>query len=312
MSRRLITILALGALAFPAAGGASGLVDRNATKIRLAVRANGTALVTYRAAGRTRHVLASGAINALHPGSAARQVSFALDYTGGWATKRRLVWKTFGKTCLRYDGPALPWLVKACKSPDGSYWALQSWQLDLPHRGFPPWQARQTDWELHLSHWRGPIASLDVWTDWAFGGQAHDLFGRLRYLGVPVHGFRTTAGGAPDSFGRSLYIDTFDSAYGPGWKRETSIVFRKPTGSFCYSFWPTNDVSLPGRPRRPAGNGKRYRITVQGPGVTPDVAWEGAGLHDYTGSAADAAYERRMNALFDQVVAGDKFCPSQR
>ena len=122
----------------------------------------------------------------------------------------------------------------------------------------------------------------------------------------------TNAGGAPDSFGRSLYIDTSDSAYGPGWKRETSLVFRRPTGAFCYSFWPTNDRSLPGAPRRPAGNGKRYRVTVQGPGVTPDVAWEGAGLHDYTGSAADAAYERRMNAVFDQVVAGDKFCPSQR
>ena len=70
--------------------------------------------------------------------------------------------------------------------------------------------------------------------------------------GVPVHGFHTVKGtGAPqDRYGRSLYIDTFDSAYGSGWKRETSIVFRNPTGVFCYSFWPTNDVSLPGKPAR--------------------------------------------------------------
>jgi hypothetical protein len=223
------------------------------------------------------------------------------------------VWKTFGHTCLRYDGPALPWLVKACRATDGSYWALQSWQLGLPHRGYSPWKSGQTAWELHLSHWRGPTAKLEVWTDWAFDGQAHDLFGRLTYLGVPVHGFRTTSGGIPDSFGRALYIDTFDSAYGPGWKRETSTVFRNPTGAFCYSFWPTNDRSLPGAPRRPAGNGKRYRITVQGPGVTPDLAWEGAGLHDYNPrSSADVDYERQMNAIFDQVVAGDRFCPTQR
>jgi hypothetical protein len=135
----------------------------------------------------------------------------------------------------------------------------------------------------------------------------------LTYLGVPVHGFRTSASGAPDSFGRSLYVDTFDSAYGPGWKRETSLVFRNPTGAFCYSFWPTNDRSLPGAPRQPAGNGTGYRISVQGPGVTPDVSWEGLGLHDYNPrNQADVAYERQQNAIFDQVVAGDKFCPTQR
>jgi hypothetical protein len=52
---------------------------------------------------------------------------------------------------------------------------------------------------------------------------------------------------------------------------------------------------------------------VQGPGVTPDLAWEGPGLHDYNPhNTADVEYERRMNAIFDQVVAGDKFCPTQR
>jgi len=52
---------------------------------------------------------------------------------------------------------------------------------------------------------------------------------------------------------------------------------------------------------------------VQGPGVTPDVSWEGPGLHDYNPrNPADVEYERRMNAIFDQVVAGDKFCLTQR
>ncbi len=34
-------------------------------------------------------------------------------------------WKTF--TCPRYDGPRLVELEVACKAPDGSYWAVQSW-----------------------------------------------------------------------------------------------------------------------------------------------------------------------------------------
>ena len=110
-----------------------------------------------------------------------------------------------------------------------------------------------------------------------------------------------------DSFGRSLYIDTYDSAYGPGWRRETSIVFRKPGGDFCYSFWPTHDVSLPGRPARPAGNGTRYRISVVGPGVTPDVVAEVADPGPY-----DAAVERQRDALFGRVTAGDRFCSTQR
>ena len=84
---------------------------------------------------------------------------------------------------------------------------------------------------------------------------------------------------------------------------------------FCYSFWSTHDNSLPGYPNnpRPAGNGKRYRISVEGPGVTPDLLWEGPGLHDFNpASQADVAYERNMDALFMQFLANDKFCPTQR
>ena len=116
-----------------------------------------------------------------------------------------------------------------------------------------------------------------------------------------------------DRYGRGLYIDTLDSAYGPGWKRETSVVFRKPSGSFCYSFYATHDVSLPGRPFRPAGNGSRYRITVIGPGVTPDIEAEAAGIGKYDpGSTADVEREHKQLALYDELTSGDKFCATQR
>jgi hypothetical protein len=295
---------------------ASERVDVNASGVRLAVNAGGTAMVTYHARGRTFHLLVWGAVNARPPTQTVRQVHFRFDWSGGWKSRHRLVWKTFRNTCAKYDGPPLVYLVDACKARDGSYWALQAWQPYLPHRGYPPWLPRQTQWELHVSHWTGPLAQLEAYTDWAFNGQAHDLFGRMRYLGDPVYGFGIGRDGAPnDRYGRSLYIDTFDSAYGAGWKRETSISFRRGSGAFCYSFWPTHDNTLPGYPDnpRPAGHGERYRITVEGPGVTPDVQWEAAGLHDFNpGSRADVEYERRMDALFMQFLGNDKFCPTQR
>jgi hypothetical protein len=316
VGRRLAIVTVSGLFAVCAqTAHASERLDVNASGVHLAVN-GGTALVTYRARGRAVHALVWGAINARPPSRTEKQVRFRFDWSGGWKTRHRLVWKTFRNRCGPYDGPALAYLVTACKAPDGSYWAVQTWQPYLPHRGYPPYEPRQTQWEFHVSHWKGPPAILEVHTDWAFKGQAHDLFGRLTYLGQPVYGFKAGRDGAPgDKYGRSLYIDTFDSAYGPGWKRETSIMFRTGSGAFCYSFWPTHDNTLPGYPNnpRPAGNGKRYRISVEGPGVTPDLLWEGPGLHDFNpASQADVAYEHNMDALFMQFLANDKFCPTQR
>jgi hypothetical protein len=316
MRRLLMVAIAAAVMGGSAAAYASERVDVNTSGVRLAVDAGGLALVTYRARGRTYHLLVWGAVNALPPSQTVPQVRFRFDWSGGWKSRHRLVWKHFRNRCGKYDGPQLVYVVAACKAPDGSYWALQAWQPYLPHRGYPPWLPGQTQWELHVSHWSGPTAKLEAYTDWAFNGQAHDLFGRMTYLGNPVYGFGIGKNGAPnDRYGRSLYIDTFDSAYGAGWKRETSITFRRGSGAFCYSFWPTRDKTLPGYPDnlRPAGNGKRYRITVEGPGVTPDVQWEGTGLHDFDkNSRADVEYEQRMDALFMQFLGNDKFCPSQR
>jgi hypothetical protein len=311
---RVLGVAAVLAAVLASPAWASQPIGLNAVGPSLEVSRDGKrALVTFRKAGRVRHVLVLGAVDALPPREGVPQVRFRIDRSGGWGLYGHTVWRHFGNACRPYDGPPLAWKVAACTAPDGSYWALQAWQKYLPHRGYPPWRRDQTRWELHVSHWHGETATLEVWRDWAFGGQAHDLFGRLRYRGDPVYGFRSSRRGSPlDGYGRGLYIDTYDSAYGRGWKRETSILFRRPTGAFCFSFWPTNDVTLPGRPRRPAGKGKRYRITVDGPGVTPDVVWQGPGLHDYDPrNPADVEYERQMNALFDQVLAGDRFCATQ-
>ena len=120
---------------FAATANASQLIDRNAHDVRLAVDAKGEAMITYTAGGKVKHVLAWDAVNAIAPTHARAQVAFRLDYAGGWGKSRTESWKTFGDRCGAYDGPPLAWKVAACKAPDGSYWALQSWQRMLPNYG---------------------------------------------------------------------------------------------------------------------------------------------------------------------------------
>ena len=66
------------------AAAASQLIDRNATDVQLAVNAKGEALLTYRAHGRTQHVLVWGAVDALQPTSCRPQVRLKKDYAGGY------------------------------------------------------------------------------------------------------------------------------------------------------------------------------------------------------------------------------------
>ena len=175
-------------------------------------------------------------------------------------------WKTF--TCPKYDGPAFADEVTACKAPDGSYWAVQSWDRDLPDYGVEP-SVAQSQLEVHLAHWTGPLPVLDVHVDWAYGGQWNHLWGTYTYDGTGVHGFASTHAGVPlDSFGRNLYVDTYGSDYGPGWQRENSFLMHGPGGSWCYS---VNPHTVNGH-SYPAGTGSQYRLTILGPGVTPDVS----------------------------------------
>lgn len=314
---RLLSAVAFAAVVLPSAASASQLIDRNASAVRLAVNRKGEAMLTYRAAGRLRRVLVWGAINARFPNASTRQVRLKKDYAGGWGKYRTLYWRGFRNACRHYDGPPLVWLVTACKAPDGSYWALQSWQTPLPDLGFAPWLPEQRAWELHVSHWTGELAQIEAHTDWIYGGRFHDLFGRLTYLGRPVFGYRTTRYGAPlDGYGRLLYLDTFNSVYGPGWRRENSFVAHNPTGMFCYGFYPFDPLvngyaHPPGTThrKRGPGTGDMYRLTATGPGVTPDVSWQGPGLHPYDpNNPSDVEHEHQMNAKLTEIKAGWHKC----
>jgi len=285
---RRLTLTA--ALFFTFAGQAWGsqLIDRNASGVKLAVNAKSEALMTYSSGGKLKHVLAWGAVNAIAPTQARKQVAFTLDYAGGYGKYHNDYWKTFGSACGAYDGPAIGWLVRVCKAPDGSYWALQSWQRALPNYGVAA-TPLQSVWELSLSHWTGDIAVLTIKMDWSYKQYEH-LYGSFTYGGGGVFGFKSTPAGVPlDTFGRNLYVDTFGSAYGAGWKRENSFLTHKPNGTFCYGFYPHGS--------HPVGKGTKYRATIIGPGVTPDLFWQGVSPGAYD-KAADLEANADQKANF--------------
>jgi hypothetical protein len=215
------------------------LSDVNVSDVTLQVNAHAEALVGYRTqSGALRHVLAWGAQNAVPSNAGVPQQVFQLDYAGGWGKYKRRIWGGFQNRCRPYDGPPLAFLVTACTARDGSYWAIQAWQRVLPLRGIDPFQPGQGAWELHLSHWTGALATLEVSPHWTYGRTLQGIFGRLLYDGTPVYGARTPSATKGDRSARYFYIDTFNSAYGPGWKRDGAKVTHRPSGAFCYSFAP--------------------------------------------------------------------------
>ena len=184
----------------------------------------------------------------------------------------------------------------------------------LPNVGYVPWRHDQKVWELHISHWTGELAKLEVYQDWVYGGRFHEVFGRATYRGQAIHGFRTTPSGKPlDTYGRILYLDTLNSDYGPGWRRENSFVAHNPSGMFCYGFYPRSSYQSYPKQRTEAlvGNGEKYRMTLSGPGVTPDIAWIGRGLEDFDAEDATLfSWEEQMSAKVREMAAmyGEEQC----
>jgi hypothetical protein len=137
-----------------------------------------------------------------------------------------------------------------------------------------------------------------IYQNWAYGRYRH-FFGRLTYGGRAVYGFSATPRGSPlDGYGRNIYVDTFNSRYGRGWHRENSFLTHhrgRTLGDFCYGFFPHFG--------HPTGKGTKYRATVEGPGVTPDVMWTDDDIGAY-----DAGLQRRMQGL--ERSWGDPKCRS--
>jgi len=292
--RPVVLLTLLLALVLPGGANASEIIGRNTSDVELRVNAKGEALVTYTAGGERANVLVWGAVNAIAPVPGKQQLAFKVDYSGGWGKYRAKIWEKFPNACGPYTGPKLAWLVTACTAPDGSHWALQSWQRMLPNYGLVP-SPKQAVWELRISHWTGELPQLTVNLNWAYRRFDH-VFGTFLYAGSPVHGFKSTPAGVPlDTFGRNLYVDTLNSAYGAGWKRENSFLMHRGTGTFCYGFYRHG--------ARPAGTGSQYRATIIGPGVTPDVMWLGRPLGPY-----NKELDLQLHEAQRELYGSDQLC----
>ena len=311
--RRLLPFAVFVFLALPGAASAAQLIDRNASNVHIATNAKGEALLTYTKGGVAKHILIWGAINALPPTAGGHQAKFSLDYAGGWGKYHTQYWKVFKGGCARYDGPAIPNMVAACKASDGSYWAAQEWPQPLPDLGFAPWTPELRAQWLEVSHWSGALPTLEVHMGWVYQGY-QQIFGRYLYNGMPVFGFGTTSVGAPtDNFGRLIYLDTHNSVYGSGWHRENSFVPHNPTGAFCYGFYPFDPTKggykhpAGANARRGPGTGEQYRITASGTGVLPNVAATIPGLHPFDrGNPEDVTLQTAAANLLRSF--GDQSC----
>jgi hypothetical protein len=309
---RVILAALVSAVCIPARAEATAILgDTDVTTPTLKVSAKGIALVGYTTkAGLRRHVLAWGALDAVaNPSEGSTQQTFELDYSGGWRSRKDAgYWKTFKNGCKPYDGPALPFFVTGCKAADATYWALQAWARNLPMRGFDPWTDRQQAVELHVSHWRGELPELQIYRHWTYGNTQQGFFGRLLYRSRPVFGTKTPSAAVADPWARNIYLDTFDSSYGRGWKHDTAIATHRGNGGFCYSFVP--QAPPKGYPSdKPNGNGlgERYRISAIGPGVTPIVQWEGPRL-----TKLDPVAQVEATKAFDEILGGDPHCAAER
>jgi hypothetical protein len=284
----LATLIAAGP--FAPGAHASKLLDRNARFETLKVDQNHVALVTYFAHGHTIHALVWGAVNALPPDAAhpRGQVKFHVNYAGGRGSSLGTgYWRHVSKhnVCGPYTGPPLFGRVQACTAPGGSDWALQVWQSALRDNGWKPHSSRESAWELRVSHWRGALPDLWFKADWVYagarGGPFDHIYGTLTYQGQPVYGFGATSVGVPtDSFGRLIYMDTRNPPWKTGyrqvggWYRYNAFLTHRPHGDFC----PGVFGAIAGVPTRPKpGRGTEYRITANGPGVTPVVVWRDYG-----------------------------------
>ena len=252
-----ISCIALVALLLAApVASASNIVDRNVRNVHLKVNGKGVALVTYKAKGIQRHVIYWGA-------EGDTPEFFRYDRSGGAVSKKVKDWRKLKNVCGPYQGPPLKAVVAACTMQDGTHWALQNWiRIKKNHGG------TTGPTELHVSHWRGAAPVLTVKSDWSYPQHFRHLYGTYTYHARPVQpGKYDRAGRVLDGKGRNLAIEAFDSNLGTGWHRVDMFLAHKPRGQWCYTFiWQGK--------RQGISRVNRYRASVAGPGVAPDLVYQ--------------------------------------
>ena len=320
--RVVLTALVL-LLALPGVASAAQLIDRDATGVKIAVNAKGQALITYQQVRRHRPPRPRLGRDQRDPSAGGRSTRRSSSSTtpAAGAPTTRCTGRSSARRCGRYDGPVLAERRRRLQGARRLVLGRAELAAAAPDLGFTPWLPEMNAQWLEVSHWTGDVAQLETGSNWVYGGRFQAIFGRLTYNDQPVYGFGTTRFGAPtDGFGSLIYLDTFNSVYGPGWRRENSFVTHNPTGVFCYGFYPFDPTKggykhPPGQTaKRGPGTGEKYRLTASGPGVTPNVAAIIDGSHPYDrSSAADVAWQQQQSSVLLAGTTGSaaRACPSR-
>lgn len=272
-----VLMLFSAALVLPPLASGSDLVGRRTKKEVLKVNKKGIAMVYFRTRKLTNHIAYWGAVNAnMRRKSTLR---FRKDRSGGLMSNVA-DYRHFKDACRRYTGPKLPYVIDSCTARDGSHWVLQKWARNANNYGG---SVAGGEKELRLSHFTWDPAVLEITPNWSWGGKYMHIVATLSYHGKPWYaiGFKPS-GYVTDQIGRNVNIDSFSSDLGSGWRRVNAVLTHRPSGQLCFGFTPK---VLPGGGSSGSGYSSvnRYRLSVPGPGVSPDIEQEFAGvlLEDY-------------------------------
>lgn len=212
MRRAALFLLTLtGSLVAAAAAAASIFIGFDAQRITFGVDARGAAVVKFRSHGKVDIVVVPAHGQLFHGGS----------LSGPDVSRPARV-------------PGLPLASIVRRTPDGTLWALQAWQVE-------PGGQR----ELHLARWKGDPTKLTLELD------GRRLTGRGMFHGRPVTGRTFTLEGKKPRI--YVWLDCFACGGKPGWTRMIGIP-PKTDGSFRAFL-------------RPAWRGKKYRATIAGPNI---------------------------------------------
>ena len=197
-----------------------------------------------------------------------KQVTFKLDYSGGWGSHHKDLWSGSRTPAARMKGPSSDTSSPPARCPTARTGSIQKWHRLLPPFGLrPTFQQRAV--EMQLSHFSGDLPEFVVKVDWVYRRFDH-LYGWLTYKGKGVYGFKATKYGSPlDTWGRNVIVDTYDSRYGRGWKRENGFLTHRGSGGFCYGFYPhgTGRSARAGVPSDRDGPRRDADPVLAGPGA---------------------------------------------
>ena len=192
--RRVLVVVgtALACAVGAASAGATLKIAAWTSGERLSIARDGSALITWREAGRTRRAVVRGD---------------RIRYRGRVGRAR----------IGRHVRPAVAYGIAQVVLPDGTRYALQRVRRlgQLGHVGAP---------ELRFSRWHGTAPQLRLTAEWVYGGRFPRICGTATYHGRPFYGGPHTLTERPlDAFGRNVYIDVRRRG---GWFRIMGVLTR--------------------------------------------------------------------------------------